>query len=137
MGMGMSAGAPAGLPGGAGAAAAGNATGPAAAGSTTEMAGAASLDGKTLSGTIPAGLEMLSDVGNDFNSIQILVIMLLMAAVQQDDKDQKSGGGAALGFLAGLALAGQIGQSTGFDMPGTVPQASPAGQIGGNLNVTV
>jgi len=133
MGMSMSSGAPAGVAGGTSAGAGASAAGSAAAGSTADSA---SIDGTTLTGTIPAGLEMLSEVGNDLNSIQILVMMLLMAATQNDDDDQKSGGGAVLGFLAGLALAGQIGQSTGFDMQASVPQTSPAGQVGGNLNVT-
>lgn len=135
VGMGMPAGAPAGVTAGssAGASAAGSAAGSTAAGSTADTA---SIDGKTLTGTIPAGLEMLSDVANDLNSIQILVILLLMAATQKDGEDQKSGGGAVLGFLAGLALAGQIGQSIGFDMQGQIPQTSPAGQVGANLNVT-
>jgi len=36
-----------------------------------------------------------------------------MAAAGGDDEESSSGGSAALGFLMGLSLAGQLGQSTG------------------------
>ena len=58
--------------------------------------------------TMMTGLNKLASVMDDYSSAEILMAMMLMMA-SCDDDDSTSKGGAALGFLAGLALAGGLG----------------------------
>ena len=46
-------------------------------------------------------------------------------------------GCAAMGFLAGLAMAGQFGQSQSHDIQGPVQELSGGEAAGGNLDVAV
>lgn len=87
-----------------------------------------------LEGTIPAGTEMLSDAFGDLNSIDLLIALLLLSAMKGDDDD--SGGGAALGFLAGLALAGQLGRSIHMEFNLPVENLQLDTGVGENMNFT-
>jgi len=73
--------------------------------------------GEALAGQLHGGIEQL-------------------AAMEKDDED-KSGGGAALGFLAGLAIASQFGQSSGFDIQSPISEPTfDSSGLGENLNFT-
>lgn len=119
--------APAGLTAGASGAA------PAAGASPAANSGAApnALD------SLPPNMQSLVDTLKDFSSAEILIALMLAAAAGKDDEEK--GGSAAGAFLAGLALAGQLGQSTQIDLSLEIPQfdAAGAGGAGLSLNVTV
>ena len=87
--------------------------------------------------SLPPNMQSLVDTLKDFSSAEILIALMLAAAAGKDD-DEK-GGSAAGAFLAGLALAGQLGQSTQIDLSLEIPQfdAAGAGGAGLSLNVTV
>ncbi len=87
--------------------------------------------------SLPPNMQSLVDTLKDFSSAEILIALMLAAAAGKDD-DEK-GGSAAGAFLAGLALAGQLGQSSQIDLSLEIPQfdAAGAGGAGLSLNVTV
>ena len=95
-----------GLAGGMGMGAAGGAANM-AAGSVTGGAGIAGAN------TAATGLQSLADTMGDFSSAEILMAMMMASA--SNDKDE-SGGSAAMGFLVGLAMGAQVGQSMGGAM---------------------
>ena len=86
--------------------------------------------------TVPPGLQSLVDALGDFSSAEIL-LALMLAAATNNDKDEECGSAVA-GFLVGLALGAQIGQS----MNGTLGAMAPGpgigidAGVGLNLNVT-
>lgn len=87
--------------------------------------------------SLPPNMQSLVDTLKNFSSAEILIALMLAAAAGKDD-DEK-GGSAAGAFLAGLALSGQLGQSTQIDLSLEIPQfdAAGAGGAGLSLNVTV
>ncbi len=128
--------------GGAGAMSAGGASAPGAAGATGAESTGAATPAKINDGSNPvtsiADLNLPSDVQADFNSIDLLIALLLMAAMGKKD-DDKSGGSTALGFLAGLAMAGSLGEiklQFGGNTQAPVEEIAPNGPTGGQLNVT-
>ena len=90
-----------------------------AAGSASGAGGIAGLSGSggnlDIQGGLPAGLRTLVGTLQDFSTAEILLALMLASAAGRDD-DCCDSGGAALGFLAGLALAGQLGQSNQFGL---------------------
>ncbi|MBI1315046.1 hypothetical protein GC176_27460 [bacterium] len=84
-------------------------------------------------------MQSLVNTLKDFSSAEILIALMLANASDKDD--DRKGGNAAGAFLAGLALAGQLGQSSnqplgqGLEIP-QFPTAA-AGGAGLSLNVTV
>jgi len=134
--------------GGVGAAGAGGGIAPAGIAAGTSGAAAASgASSATNAGvapnaldSLPPNMQSLVDTLKDFSSAEILIALMLAAAAGKDD-DEK-GGTAAGAFLAGLALAGQLGQSTQIDLNLEIPQFDTAGGAGAggaglSLNVTV
>jgi len=99
-----------------------------------------SVNIRFLDGSVPLGLQQLADTLKDFSSAEILFTLLLLAAMEKDDKKKSGGGGAAMGLLAGLALAGQFGRSAEIQINGPLqPIACDGGAgagLGANLNVT-
>lgn len=87
--------------------------------------------------SLPPNMQSLVDTLKDFSSAEILIALMLAAAAGKDD--DKKCGSAAGAFLAGLALAGQLGQSTQIDLNLEIPQFDTAGAGGAglSLNVTV
>jgi hypothetical protein len=84
----------------------------------------------------PANLEQLAELMQGLSSSEILFLLLLLSAMQKKDDDQERCGGAALGFLAGLALAGEVARSAEFRFHHSAPQVSAAeGATGGQLNL--
>jgi len=72
-----------------------------------------------------------------FSSAEILIALMLMSAMHNDDDAKNCGGSGAAGFLAGLAIAGQLGQATaGLDLQAMQPAANIAssGGVGMSLN---
>jgi hypothetical protein len=133
--------------GATGAAATGAASsGAAAAGETagaSKAAGQSEVDGPKTSTTSAKPWQTVAEMGEfagnsgkDLNSIDLLIALLLAAAMQGKDDDESSGGAAAMGFLAGLAMASQLGQSQSVgDMQAPVQEVS-GGNTGGNINLT-
>ena len=62
-----------------------------------------------MDGMTPAMQELVETM-KDFSSAEILMALMFMKAASQDD-DEKGTSGAAMGFLAGMALAGYLNQS--------------------------
>ena len=92
--------------------------------------------GEALAGQLHGGIEQLAEFLKGFSSAEILIALMMLAAMEKDDED-KSGGGAALGFLAGLAIASQFGQSSGFDIQSSISEPTfDSSGLGGNLNFT-
>jgi hypothetical protein len=128
--------------GGVGGAGAGAAI--AGAGLTTGASGAASPAGTSSAATsaanlnsLPPNLQSLVDTLKDFSSAEILIALMLASAAGKND-DEKCGSSAGA-FLAGLALAGQLGQSTQIDLSLELPEfpATGAGGAGLSLNVSI
>lgn len=127
--------------GGAGAMAGGAAVG---ASTATASTGAASvcqnsamdnINLRFLDGAFPFGLQNLAETLKNFSSAEILFTLMLLAAMEKDDK--KSGGSsAAMGLLAGLAMAGQFGRGPELACGASVPQVGFEGGVGGNLNIS-
>lgn len=106
-----------------------------AGGGVAESATIDSQAAKPWESVAEMGLQALGDSVKDFNSIDLLIALLLMAAMQGKDDDESSCGSAAAGFLAGLALSGQLGQGPEHDLQSPVPEVS-GGEVGGNINLT-
>ncbi len=118
------------------------------AGLTSGASGAAPTAGASSAATsganinaldnLPPNLQSLVNTLKDFSSAEILIALMLAAAAGKDDDDKK-GGSAAGAFLAGLALAGQLGQSTQIDLSLELPEfpAAGAGGAGLSLNVSI
>ncbi len=84
---------------------------------------------------LPGGIEQLAEMMEDLSSAEILFALILLAAMQKKDDDE-SGSGAALGLLAGIALAGELGRSVEYHFHGGTPEVSGAeGAAGGQLNL--
>ena len=94
---------------GAGAAASGTV----ASGSTLAQSSVGS--NQAVGGSVPVGMQSLVETLGDFNSAQILMALMLLAASGKQDDERSCGEGAGMAFLAGLAVAGQLGQSTGLE----------------------
>jgi hypothetical protein len=95
-----------------------------------------SVASEVLSAGLPGNLEQLAELMQGLSSSQILFLLLLLSAMQKRDDDKGPGGGAALGFLAGLALAGEVARSAEFRYHHSAPQVSAAdGAAGGQLNL--
>jgi hypothetical protein len=111
------------------------------------MGSVSSVGGNTVGGTqagqsampgeISARLQQLADLIQGFSSAEILMALMMM----RGDDDKKSGGaGAALGLLAGMAIAGQLQQMMPAGGFGNAPDASLQGfgsGMGVSINFTV
>lgn len=91
---------------------------------------------EALAGSLHTGVEQLAEFLKGFGSAEIIMALMLMAAMQKEDDDQQGGGSAAMGFLAGLALASQFGGSSGFELNAPVQEVGLEGGVGANLNVS-
>lgn len=94
-------------------------------------------------------LQQLTHMLKDFSSAEILIALMLMRG-DDDSKNKVHGGGgggggggagALIGLLAGLALAGQVGQMTS-DLTLTVQSAgggaaAGGGGVGGQINMQI
>lgn len=102
-------------------------------GSTGAADAAAGTTSLTLS-TPMTGAESLAQSLQDFSIAEILIALLLMAAAGKSDDDSE-GSSAALGFLAGMAMAGQLNASMDISLQG--PAGSFAMEIpaGTQLNI--
>jgi zinc transporter ZupT len=90
--------------------------------------------GEVLAGSIVGSVEQLAEFLQGFTSAEILFALMMMAAAQKDDDNDESSGSAALGFLAGLAMAGFLGQNLGSELI-TPPSESTGGAgVGGNID---
>jgi len=87
-----------------------------------------------ISANFPNGLEELGDLMKDLTSADILFALILAAAMQKKDDDE-SGGGGALGLLAGLALASELGQLFSSSQAGVGGISGAEGAAGGQLNL--
>lgn len=76
-----------------------------------------------LLGVAPGRLQMLVDLMQSFNSAEILMALMLAASASKNDDEESGSSAAALGFLAGLALAGRVAQSPmiAIDFQGNMP----------------
>lgn len=93
-------------------------------------------NGLDLNSMIPGGLESLVNAMQDFTSAEILMALMMMAAAGGKDDDEESGGGsAAMGFLAGLALAGGLGQSLNIQLDISITGIEGGG-LGGQMDMT-
>lgn len=83
-------------------------------------------------------LQQLAESLAQFSSAEILIALMLASAMQKDDDDQQCQGSAAMGFLAGLAIAGGLGQTLQSGLSGTgAPEAgglAGSGGLGMNLD---
>ncbi len=119
VGVGMSAGASAG------------------AGAAPGAAGA----GQAPNAGVPESLQSLANTMKDFSSAEILIALMLSGSGK--DKDKGDGGSAAGGFLAGMALAGMMGQQSHLNLQFNMPAAGGGDVAGGaagvglSLNVSV
>lgn len=106
------------------------------AGSATPEAASAGAN-LSAADALPPGLQSLVDILKDFSSAEILLALMFAAAAGKED--DREGGSAAGAFLAGLALAGQLGQSAELNLSLEIPQFPDAGTGGAGLalNVTV
>lgn len=134
VGAGMGAG---GFAGAAGVGAAGASAGASAAGASNASqaaGGAAQTSGANT-------LQSLANAMKDFSSAEILIALMMASAA--GGKDDKEGGSAAAGFLAGLAMAGGLGQNAGINLSidassgVQAPDAAGAGGAGLSLNVSI
>ncbi len=123
VGAGMSVGAPA---------SAGSGAGAISASSSTQAPGAG----------MPESLQSLAQTMKDFSSAEILIALMLSGGGRDKDKEGGGGGGAGA-FLAGMALAGMMGQQSHLNLQFNMPLAG-SGQVGGpaasagmSLNVTI
>jgi hypothetical protein len=89
---------------------------------------------------LPPGLENLVQSLKDFTSAEILIALMLAKAAGGGD-DEKKSSDAAAGFLAGLAMAGMLGQDMQAQCPCdpsiSAPAAAGGGTAGLTLNVSV
>ena len=110
--------------------------GPAAAGNSAAAgaSGTSSLEGTFLKGTTPAGMEALSQNAEDLGNVSLLFTLIILALLEKGDKDDSSSA-SVLGFLAGFALASQLGQSLGSQSGQTVPATTGAAGLGGQLDL--
>lgn len=141
----MSVGSVGGVGAGMGAGAAGVGGAGAGAAASPAGAGAASASGTGPAGNAGAspGVQNLANTMKDFSSAEILIALMLAKSMSGGGDDDKSCGAA--GFLAGLAMAGGLGQALGQNMPqdagvSGVPEAGGAAATGGaglSLNVSV
>ena len=88
-----------------------------------------------LSAGNPAVAQQLADLMEDLSSSEILFALILAAAMQKKDDDESGGGGGALGVLAGIALAAEIGRSFASEFGGAAPVTGAEGAAGGQLNL--
>jgi hypothetical protein len=111
--------------------------GVAAPASTQQPDAANSINMRYLDGAFPMGLQHLAETMKDFSSAEILMALMILAAMEKDD-DKKTHGasGAALGLLAGLALANQFNRSAEIAMNGPMQMPQGGGGVGMNLNVS-
>ena len=113
-------------------------------------AGAMSVGAAPASGAVPGAqtgapgnIQNLANSMKDFSSAEILIALMLAKALNGGGDDEKSSGAA--GFLAGLALAGGLGQGGAPNIElnaglSGVPEIGGAGAGGGaglSLNVSV
>jgi len=80
--------------------------------------------------------QSLVDSLQGFTSAEILLALFIAAALQKSD-DKSDSSGAALGFLAGLAMAGQVGQSATINIQGQLggAEAGMGNGVGLTFNV--
>ena len=106
-----------------------------AAGSAAAGASATgSLDGTFLQGTVPAGIEALSQGAEDLGNMSLLFTLIILALLEKGDKEGSTGS-SVLGFLAGFALASQLGQSLGSQSGQSIPATTSAEGLGGQLDL--
>jgi hypothetical protein len=90
------------------------------------------------SGTAAAGsaqLQNLVDMMGGFNSAEILMALMLASAMSKGDDEES--GSAAMGFLAGLAMAGQLGQDLNISIEMSGCASPTGGEFGGGQGLNV
>lgn len=134
VGMGIGAGA-------IGGAAFSGAAGVSGAGSAAPGGDAQAAAATTAQQALPPGMENLVQSLKDFTSAEILIALMLAKAAGGGDDDKKKSSDAAAGFLAGLAMAGMLGQDMQAQCPCdpsiSAPAAAGGGTAGLTLNVSV
>lgn len=107
----------------------------------SSVAGSSSAAGpqaahSVMPGEITARMQALTELMDGFSSAEILLALMMMKG---DDKKSGGAGGAALGMLAGMALASQMQQMMPQGCCGNVPDASMQGfgsGMGSSINFT-
>ena len=110
-----------------------------AAGPAGSSAGIGNTAASGLSQNGSTAMQTLVDTLQGFSSAEILLALFLMAATQEKGRDDHDS--TAMAFLAGLALAGQLGQggNLSFQLTGdlsSIGSATGSG-VGMTLNVMV
>lgn len=114
----------------------------AATGTTGLDASASSIAPSTqsLGAGLPESLQSLAQTMKDFSSAEILIALMLSGGGRSKDDDEQGGGGGAAGaFLAGMAMAGMMGQQSHLNLQFNMPLAG-SGQVSGaglSLNVSI
>ena len=103
---------------------------------TAASSATGSLDGTFLQGTTPAGIEALSQSAEDLGNVSLLFTLIILALLEKGDKDD-NGSSSVLGFLAGFALASQLGQSLGSQSGQAIPASTGAEGLGSQLDLQV
>lgn len=111
------------------------------------MSGVSSVGGNSVSGPqaaqsampgeISARLQQLAELIQGFSSAELLMALMMMRG--DDDKKSSGAAGAALGMLAGMAMANQMQQMMPQQGFGNVPDAGMQSFGGGmsfNINFT-
>lgn len=95
----------------------------------SSVAGSSSAAGpqaaqSVMPGEITARMQALAELTDGFSSAEILMMLMMMKG---DDKKSSGAAGAALGMLAGMAMASQMQQMMPQGGFGNVPDASMQG----------
>lgn len=104
---------------------------PAAVGST--QLGGISLT-SPLGSAMPAGLDNLINALQGFSTAEILLALMMLGGGQDDKKKTPD---AAIGLLAGLALAGQLGGFTAHASNASQGIAAANAAAGGGVGVQI
>jgi hypothetical protein len=119
-------------------------SGTVAAGATTDAGAPIAADGSVLvSGgailppTIQPSLSSLMELMQGFSTAELLIAMMMAAGGGSDDDDES--GSAAMGLLAGLAMAGQgmPQMELQWQLNVTGAYADGASGVGGGIDVSV
>ena len=92
--------------------------------------------GAILTPTVPPTLSSLMELMQGFSTAELLIAMMMAAG---SSEDEEKSGSAALGLLAGLAMAGQTlpQMDLQWQVSVTGSYADASGGLGGGLDVSV